>query len=248
VTGDGVHTVWAAGANSIGDDENPVSAIVKIDTGTPAVTCENAPSFRFGTGRHRVSATVTDSISGPAAPVVATRVKTTRAGHFTVAVRGTNMAGTEDYAYCPYTVLPLNLKPAPGFGWAVLSGRSSATFRHVELVRVPATAAVNLSCTGGGCPFKTAFNVTGKQCGAKPCVARHRKRGRARTVDLTPLLAGRRLSPRAELMVSVTVPNTVGRVWELTLRSGKRPALKTTCLEPGSTKPGQGCAAPAKKK
>jgi len=211
--------------------------------------CESPPSFRFGSGRHTMTATVSDSISGSVTPVVSARVKTTRSGSFTIALEGFNQAGTSAYAYCAYTVLPMTFKPAPDFGYALLSGRRYATVRRLVVVRVAATAAVNLVCRGSGCPFKAARNVTGKLCAGRPCVAKRRAgHGSVRTIALTPLLAGHRLSPTARLTVSVTAPNTVGRVWQLTLRRGKAPSLSADCLEPGSVTPGKGCAAPASHK
>ena len=94
----------------------------------------------------------------------------------------------------------------------------------------------------GGCPFRTASNATGARCGRAPCLGGRRpSHGRPRTVDLAPLLRGVRLSPSAELIVSVTAPNALGRVWELTLHGRSHPSERVTCQEPWLKTPGRGC-------
>jgi hypothetical protein len=50
-----------------------------------------------------------------------------------------------------------------------------------------------------------------------------------------------RLSPSAELIVSVTAPNALGRVWELTLHGRSHPSERVTCREPWLKTPGRGC-------
>jgi len=54
------------------------------------------------------------------------------------------------------------------------------------------------------------------------------------------------LRPGAHLTVSVTKANTVGGVWLFTIRSGKGPSHRVSCLAPGSSKPGKGRTVPSR--
>lgn len=245
IVGNGIHTVWAASVNSFGDQENPISVTVKIDSLVPVMACEPAPTFRFGQRRTKVTATVSDPYSGPVSPVVSATVQTNRPGRHTVQLTGANNAGTTNDINCRYTVLPRALRPAPAFGYAILSGRRYASVRRLVVTRVAADAAVDVGCQGSGCPWRNVRNVTGRLCRGRPCTARGTRHGsRARTVDLTALLSGHRLAPRARLTIIVTAPGAVGRVWLLALRAGRRPAESVKCLEPGSSRPGVGCRIP----
>ena len=247
ITGDGVHTIYASAANAFGDQENPISASIKIDHGTPTVTCGKAPTFIAGARGAKVSATVSDSVSGPVAPVVSVAVPSVRQlGRQTVSVEGMNLAGRSSFADCPYVVLPRTLQPVPAFGWAVLSSRRFAAVKRLTVRQVPRGAAVSIRCQGSGCPFALARNVTGRVCRHhRPCVAQ-RPAARARRLELARLFAGERLAPRVVLTVTVTAPQTIGRLWQLSLRSGRRPAQKQTCLvagsltQPGACSPGRG--------
>lgn len=240
ISGDGVHTIYASAANAFGDQENPISATIKIDHGAPTVACGKTPTFTAGARGATVTATVSDSVSGPAAPIVSVAVPhLDTLGRQTVSVEGMNLAGTSSFADCAYIVLPRMLHPAPAFGWAVLSSRRFAAVKRLTVRQVPAGAAVSIRCQGSGCPFAFARNVTGRVCRRhRPCVARS-VGSRPRRLELARLFEGDRLAPRALLTVTVTAPETIGRSWRLALRSGRRPAQTQTCLVAGSlTRPG----------
>ena len=245
VSGNGVHNLYAASMNSFGDQEEPIDAVVKIDTMPPTVSCNGTPSFLAGTRHATVSATVTDTISGPAAPIVSAHANTSQVGRQGVWLVAENNAGVPTQIFCNYTVLPLALKPTPRVTAVVTSGHSAATVRQLIAARVPDAAVVNVICKGSGCPFSSAVRVTGQECHGKPCQAGVGKRyRRPRSVDLTTLFAGAALVPGDRLMVSVTERNRVGWVFLLTVRSNKKPSYQVTCLAPGSTTPGRGCTPP----
>ena len=64
--------------------------------------------------RHdKVTATVTDSVSGPVAPMVSARANTSHVRIDEATLVGSNKAGFVLDLFCSYTVLPVKLKPAP---------------------------------------------------------------------------------------------------------------------------------------
>jgi hypothetical protein len=242
VTGDGVHTIYAASMNSFGDQELPVAFIIKVDTTPPRVRCNGHPMFLAGAKHARVSATVSDQISGPANPTISARANTSRVGVHRADLEGANNAGFTILTICSYTVTPRNLKPTPRLTAGFAAARGGTTVKRLLVSKIPATAVVNLNCTGSACPFSSAVRVTGKECDGKPCQAKRGERHkRSRTIDLTALFARITLAAGDRLMVTVTAPNAVGRVWQFTMRAGKDPRHVTSCLEPGFSTPGKGC-------
>ena len=247
VTGDGIHTLWAASMNSFGDQELPVAFTIKVDTTPPRVRCNGRPSFPAGS-RHRVSATVTDQISGPVKPIVSVRANTSRLGVHRALLAGRNQAGFLLDVFCNYVVTPINLKPTPKVTAAFAATGSATVVRELVVTHVPGAAAVSVTCAGTGCPFSSASRVTGEECQGKPCQLKAGKRFKhPRSVDLTPLLASDRLNAGDRLTVTVSSPIAVGRVWRYTILAGKDPRQQVTCLQPGFSTPGKGCKAPVKR-
>jgi hypothetical protein len=89
---------------------------------------------------------------------------------------------------------------------------------------LPAGAAVQLRCTGKGCPF-------------------HSKRAKVKgsTANATPLFRNRLLKPGAVVEVRVTAPNRIGKVLRYTIRKGKLPRTRQLCLAPGASTPRKNC-------
>jgi hypothetical protein len=241
ISGDGVHNLYAASMNSFGDQEDPVSAVVMIDTTPPRLTCNGQLSFQAGARNARVTATVTDAISGPVSPVVSARANTSNVGLHRVTLHGVNNAGFGLDLFCIYTVTPLTLKPAPSIHWTFATTGSTTVVRRLVVSNVAAQAEVNVTCAGTGCPFSSAKNVTGAICGAKPCTAPPKVRRHRRTVDVTALLAHSQLQAGARFSISVTKKNTLGGLWQFQARSGKSPSHRAGCLQPGSSQPDTSC-------
>jgi hypothetical protein len=226
ITGDGSHTLYAASINAFGDKELPVSLSVKLDTTPPTVQCSSgsAPSFALD-APGVLSAAVADQISGPVSPTVSAPANTTASGAQTATLTGADNAGLTATVTCPYTVLPARFKPAPLLHWAFSAHHAYATITRLFATRVPARAAVNLMCSGKGCPFsRKVESSTG-----------------TRKLDLTTLFKGSRLAIRTQLTVSVTKPSTIGRVWTFTIGARGRASDRVSCLAPGSTVPGKDC-------
>ncbi len=83
------------------------STTIRRDIAPPVVTCQTpAPSFTIGQiGITKVSADVTDAISGPAASPVDGLADTRKAGSFTATVTGRDRAGNTTARQCPYKVV-----------------------------------------------------------------------------------------------------------------------------------------------
>ena len=104
-----------------------------------ASTNFNGTAALADTRHATVSATVTDTISGPLAPIVSAGANTSRIGRQGLWLVGENNAGVPTQIFCNYTVVPLDLKPTPRVTAVVTSGHSAATVRQLIAARVRLT-------------------------------------------------------------------------------------------------------------
>jgi hypothetical protein len=233
ISGDGTHVLYGASVNSFGDKELPITVTFKLDTTPPTVTCVGKPpSFRFGDRHAVIAATVADAISGPASPIVNSRVDTSTVGLQNATLAGSDVAGLTSYATCPFTVLPPALKPTPKLGWTLAVTHLFTDVRQLYVLDVAPGAAVTVACHGKGCPFSSRTIAAADRSRAALCTGS--PRGRPRRVELTRLFAGRHLSVGTQLSVRITKPQTIGRIWQFTTRSGRDASYRTGCLPPGS--------------
>jgi hypothetical protein len=135
----------------------------------------------------------------------------------------------------------LKLKPAPAVHWTFATTGPTTLVKRLVVSNVAAQAEVNVTCTGTGCPFSSAKNVTGATCGAKPCTATAKQRRRRRAVDVTALLAHAQLGAGARFSISVTKKDTLGALWQFQARTGKAPSHRAGCVKPGSSQLDTGC-------
>jgi hypothetical protein len=233
ITLSGPHTLYAASADSAGDEESPVTTSLKLDSVPPKLTCTGASRFAVHARGKRVSASVTDADSGPAAAVVTAPARTTTVGSHTANVVGADKAGNATRQRCPYTVLPVTLAPTPSLAWTFSVSRRNATVKRLVVTEMPSRARVELSCRGVGCPFSSVHNLRGSLCSPKRCAAH----SPTRVVDLASLFAGHRLATNTKIAVAVTEPNTIGRLWRITIRSAKAPVQRIACVVPASWVP-----------
>lgn len=77
---------------------------INIDLTDPTVTCNGAPSFILNQPGATVSATVTDSLSGPETATVSAQVSTSMVGTFSVQLAGSDLAGRSTTHACAFTV------------------------------------------------------------------------------------------------------------------------------------------------
>jgi concanavalin A-like lectin/glucanase superfamily protein len=106
------------------------SATIKRDATAPKVTCSTpAPSFAVGTSGKRVTATVSDALFGPASPTASAPADTSSAGHKTVTVTGSDVAGNKASASCPYDVSRLTSVPVKSLKRCLPSGPFNYRFK-----------------------------------------------------------------------------------------------------------------------
>ena len=78
---------------------------MKRDTAPPTVSCGAAPTFDLGQFPAPVTATVTDSLSGPVTASISTQVSTATAGVRTAVLTGADRAGNTRSVSCGYSVV-----------------------------------------------------------------------------------------------------------------------------------------------
>jgi hypothetical protein len=79
------------------------SVTIKRDATAPTVTCGTEPTFALG-GTGTVSASVTDTSSGPASATVSAAADTSTLGTHSVQLTGADVAGNTTTVSCPYVV------------------------------------------------------------------------------------------------------------------------------------------------
>jgi hypothetical protein len=251
-TGDGTHTIYVASENSFGDQEIPISATFKVDTTKPKITCGKEPVFSLHKKHAKVTATLTDSVSGPASQTLSAGVGTGQLYGEKADVKGANLAGISATVKCSYFVRAPSLSPQPagksslraapnastgtGSAGATGSGAQAAVVKaavvnQMVVTRVPTGASVSVDCSGNGCPFRHWRKVKlAKLHGKHP--------PKTRTVNLTKMFASKTLPYGTQVVVAVTAPQTIGRYLRFTIGSGKSAKLRAGCLAPGIRTPG----------
>jgi hypothetical protein len=104
--------------------------------------------------------------------------------------------------------------------WAC-HGSCYSTAKYLTIISLPANARVEARCMGGGCPFVSRRFVP--------------KKGK---LDLTSVIAGRRLVPGAVLQITINAPKSIGRkvlIWRM--QSGDVPVRTDRCQPPGMRRP-----------
>jgi hypothetical protein len=92
--------------------------------------------------------------------------------------------------------------------------------QQLNVAKVPSKGKVKALCHGGGCPF-----------GSKGFAPKHGG------VNLASGLGQSHLVPGTTLEIEITAPDSVGKIVEFTIQSGREPSVKSLCLPPGDSKP-----------
>lgn len=111
---------------------------------------------------------------------------------------------------------------------AFARSRTTTRLTQLSVVQVPAGATIAVTCAQRKDP--------GRSRRRRSCAfARHTRRTQqaTREIKLVGLFKRRRLAPGTVIRVQVTAPETIGKQAQLTMRRGKAPARKDTCVPPG---------------
>jgi hypothetical protein len=234
VIADGSHDLYAASVNAAGEVTNVTHAAFRIDQTAPTIACPTLePVLAVGTLGASLTATVTDAVSGPASPVVSAAAEVSTWGPKTATFTGSDNAGNTASITCPYFVTPPLLQPLPTLTYTDSAHRTFTTFSEMTVHHVATGAVIQVICHGHGCPFarRTANALIARRPNCKRL--RCNRQGQPGTVDLTELLRRASLAAGSRLRVTVTKPNTIGRGFQLTIRSKRNPTLTAACLAPG---------------
>lgn len=99
-------TVTGEAADNAGHTAPDSASGLLVDLSDPRVICaQDTPQFHIGAQNAIVSATVKDTISGPAAKKVSSSVPTDEMGFFSVTLTGRDKAGRIRQASCPYAIV-----------------------------------------------------------------------------------------------------------------------------------------------
>ena len=113
--------------------------------------------------------------------------------------------------------------------WGVSPGKRATKFTNLVVTKLQPGARVFVSCAGKGCPFKKRRRVAVKR-NAKTVtltkVFNPKRKGRPRRVA--------KLRVGTKVIVAVTAPDQIGRLFTLTMRKGRGPRLAKACLAVGS--------------
>lgn len=105
ITSDQLETTYSCSASSAGGSAGPVEVAIKRDATSPTVDCVSpAPTFALGESAVPVAASVSDATSGPASASLSAAAETATVGLKSVSLTGTDNAGNETTATCPYRV------------------------------------------------------------------------------------------------------------------------------------------------
>jgi Big-like domain-containing protein len=154
-------------------------------------------------------------------------------------------AGDPTFAAARSAASSLTVSPIP------VTGRIAATMKwtfyftptYTEVVSmaldgVADGSTVEVGCHGTGCPFAARRHVLV----APHCATTQRATCPTSTgLSLTPDLAGAKLGVGAQLTVSISHPNDIGKYYGFTVRARAQPAVRIACLAPASPLPGAGC-------
>jgi hypothetical protein len=108
--------------------------------------------------------------------------------------------------------------------WALV--RSRTLLRSLVVRLAPKGASVTLSCRGRSCPFRSTRRRT---------VARD-----LAPVSFSSLFRRARLRPGTRLTLTITAPETIGRIYTYTAANGALPDPRVECRAPGQTR-GEPC-------
>jgi Bacterial Ig-like domain (group 3) len=110
---------------------------------------------------------------------------------------------------------------------------------YLQVFGVASGSTLRLTCHGGGCPF-SSVRTTGSDSTRCPSKAGS-VCSTGSSINLLPVFQKRHLHAGAQITLSITRPNWVGKYYSFTIRAGQAPVIDLSCLAPGGSVPGAGC-------
>jgi PKD repeat protein len=146
-------------------------------------------------------------------------------GSHPVRLRVTDAGGLSSVAAATIVVTsrpPIIMQPFPIVRIAGSATRSGVNLRLISVL-APARARITVSCTGRGCPVKSQSRVAAVgRVGSRPVEFRRFER---------QLVAG------VTLEIRVSRPGEVGKYTSFSIRRGKPPVRRDSCLDPAGLRP-----------
>ena len=159
-------------------------------------------------------------------------------GTDTFSYSGASSGGTANTATVTIVVIGI-LDPTMTWGFA--PHKSYTTIASLVAKGVMNGAKLKISCSGGGCRWKSHTSVppTPKSKCKKghPCP----KPKQSTTDTLSGLFKGWHLRNKAKITVNIAKTGYIGKVFIFSFRPPRGPSSTISCLAPGSSTPGKGC-------
>jgi hypothetical protein len=125
-----------------------------------------------------------------------------------------------------------------GFGVA----RRFSIVEELRALRVPPGGWVEVSCEGKRCPVRHVRTLAVgavEHCHGKRCPKHPKPQGP--TISLERFFGPRHLAVGDRLSIRIVKSGWIGKVYEFTIRSNRRPREAVACLAPGESVPGRAC-------
>ncbi len=124
--------------------------------------------------------------------------------------------------------------------WIFAYTPSFTTITSLQLNGVSAGMSVLVSCKGQGCPFKRHMSTLRRGVRCTP-TATHKCGGSAAPIKLGSAFHRHRLMIGSQFVVEIRRQGWIGKYYSFTIRSGRAPLIRISCLAPWLNKPGVGC-------
>lgn len=116
-------------------------------------------------------------------------------------------------------------------------------FTALQVNAVAVGTKVMVICKGRGCPYSKHMSTLHLRHGLR-CTGRGRHKCGSSTgpISLIKAFRSHHLAVGTQLVVEIRRPGFVGKYYSFTIRSGRGPLIRISCLAPGLNNPGVGCS------
>lgn len=128
----------------------------------------------------------------------------------------------------------------PTMQWIFVYNPRFTTVATLQVNGVAVGANVLVMCKGGGCPFTR--HMTTLHRGFRCTRSGRHKCGSPGPVNVGANFRSHHLAVGTKITVEIRRAGYVGKFYSFTIRSGRGPLIRISCLAPGLTKPGVACS------